>query len=64
MLYHYVFCCDCWLQVICKQESLLLFSDQKTVDSWIDALTKAVQLVFRKMFLILNFFMPFLACLC
>jgi len=34
---------DCLLQITCKQESLLLFSDQKTVNSWIDALTKAIQ---------------------
>jgi len=33
----------CWLQITCKQESVLLFSDQKTVNSWIDALTKAIQ---------------------
>jgi len=38
---HYL--CDCMLQVTCKQESVLLFSDQKTVNSWIDALTKAIQ---------------------
>jgi len=40
--------CICWcvlqllLQITCKQESVLLFSDQKTVSSWIDALTKAI----------------------
>lgn len=32
-----------WFQVVCKDESLLLFSDHKTVDSWIEALQNAIR---------------------
>jgi hypothetical protein len=33
------------MQVTCKDESLLLYSDHKTVNSWIESLTKAISLV-------------------